>query len=179
MSVFLLSLLQKFLSDTKRLYEAELETVDFSNNADAARVNINTWVEKQTHGAKTVSSSFRKIKQNQLYCWWLITCLTTNNKHQIPAVWVCNHREDQGSAGRGRCGLADQTGAGERHLLQGQLGEKVQRGTHQRAAVQDQQGEFTRALLLVHTAFSYFRFCGISNDLFLCVRSCLVKHFTW
>lgn len=41
--------IQKFLSDTKRLYEAELETVDFSNNADAARVNINTWVEKQTH----------------------------------------------------------------------------------------------------------------------------------
>lgn len=40
--------IEKFLSDTKTLYKAELETVDFSSNADAARVNINTWVEKQT-----------------------------------------------------------------------------------------------------------------------------------
>lgn len=45
-------LLQKFLSDTKRLYEAELETVNFISNADAARIDINTWVEKQTQGAK-------------------------------------------------------------------------------------------------------------------------------
>ncbi|KAI2648716.1 Leukocyte elastase inhibitor [Labeo rohita] len=39
---------EKFLSDTKRLYEAELETVNFISNADAARIDINTWVEKQT-----------------------------------------------------------------------------------------------------------------------------------
>lgn len=50
---FFSRLLQKFLSDTKTLYKAELETVDFISNADAARLNINTWVEKQTHGAKT------------------------------------------------------------------------------------------------------------------------------
>lgn len=42
------SFIEKFLSDTKTLYEAELETVDFISNADAARVNINTWVEKRT-----------------------------------------------------------------------------------------------------------------------------------
>ncbi|XP_043082731.1 serpin peptidase inhibitor, clade B (ovalbumin), member 1, like 3 isoform X1 [Puntigrus tetrazona] len=39
---------EKFLSDTKTLYGAELESVDFISNADASRVNINTWVEKQT-----------------------------------------------------------------------------------------------------------------------------------
>ncbi|XP_048022706.1 serpin peptidase inhibitor, clade B (ovalbumin), member 1, like 3 [Megalobrama amblycephala] len=39
---------EKFLSDTKSLYQAELETVDFIGQADAARVDINSWVEKQT-----------------------------------------------------------------------------------------------------------------------------------
>ncbi|KAI4879410.1 hypothetical protein NFI96_015451 [Prochilodus magdalenae] len=39
---------EKFLGDTKIFYNAELETVDFKSNARAARVNINTWVEKQT-----------------------------------------------------------------------------------------------------------------------------------
>ncbi|KAI4876111.1 hypothetical protein NFI96_026145 [Prochilodus magdalenae] len=39
---------EKFLGDTKQFYNAELETVDFKSNARAARVNINTWVEKQT-----------------------------------------------------------------------------------------------------------------------------------
>ncbi|KAI4879412.1 hypothetical protein NFI96_015453 [Prochilodus magdalenae] len=41
---------EKFLGDTKKFYNAELETVDFESNARAARVNINTWVEKQTQG---------------------------------------------------------------------------------------------------------------------------------
>ncbi|XP_051761821.1 leukocyte elastase inhibitor-like isoform X2 [Ctenopharyngodon idella] len=39
---------EKFLSDTKSLYQTELETVDFFGQADAARVDINSWVEKQT-----------------------------------------------------------------------------------------------------------------------------------
>ncbi|XP_017559457.1 leukocyte elastase inhibitor-like isoform X1 [Pygocentrus nattereri] len=39
---------EKFLGDTKTQYHAELETVDFKSNAEAARVNINTWVEKHT-----------------------------------------------------------------------------------------------------------------------------------
>lgn len=60
-------LLQKFLGDTKTVYEAELETVDFISNADAARLNINTWVEKQTQGANTSFTS-GKMKQNHLYC---------------------------------------------------------------------------------------------------------------
>ncbi|KAF7690271.1 leukocyte elastase inhibitor-like isoform X1 [Silurus meridionalis] len=40
---------EKFMSDTKTHYNAELETVDFKANAEAARVNINNWVEKQTN----------------------------------------------------------------------------------------------------------------------------------
>ncbi|XP_062858414.1 leukocyte elastase inhibitor-like isoform X2 [Trichomycterus rosablanca] len=39
---------EKFLADTKTHYKAELEAVDFQTKADAARVHINTWVEKQT-----------------------------------------------------------------------------------------------------------------------------------
>uniref|UniRef100_A0A8C9RJY7 Leukocyte elastase inhibitor n=1 Tax=Scleropages formosus TaxID=113540 RepID=A0A8C9RJY7_SCLFO len=41
---------EKFLADTKKHYQAELEPVDFRFDAEAARVNINTWVEKQTQG---------------------------------------------------------------------------------------------------------------------------------
>uniref|UniRef100_A0A8C9RNW4 Leukocyte elastase inhibitor n=1 Tax=Scleropages formosus TaxID=113540 RepID=A0A8C9RNW4_SCLFO len=41
---------EKFLADTKKHYQAELEPLDFRFNAEAARVNINTWVEKQTQG---------------------------------------------------------------------------------------------------------------------------------
>ncbi|KAM6953367.1 leukocyte elastase inhibitor-like [Aplochiton taeniatus] len=39
---------QDFLGDTKKHYNAELESVDFVNNSETARVNINSWVEKQT-----------------------------------------------------------------------------------------------------------------------------------
>lgn len=49
----LLSLLcacQEFLGDTRKYYDAELETVDFGKNYEAARLNINGWVEKQTQG---------------------------------------------------------------------------------------------------------------------------------
>ncbi|XP_061613412.1 leukocyte elastase inhibitor-like isoform X1 [Phyllopteryx taeniolatus] len=41
---------QDFLAATRKHYKAELETVDFINNHDAARVNINQWVEKETQG---------------------------------------------------------------------------------------------------------------------------------
>ncbi|XP_048832357.1 serpin B6-like isoform X4 [Brienomyrus brachyistius] len=40
---------EKFLTDCKRHYKAELEPVNFQSGAEAARVNINTWVEKQTN----------------------------------------------------------------------------------------------------------------------------------
>ncbi|XP_053198038.1 serpin peptidase inhibitor, clade B (ovalbumin), member 1, like 3 isoform X2 [Scomber japonicus] len=39
---------EDFLADTKKHYNAELESVDFSTSAEEARVNINSWVEKNT-----------------------------------------------------------------------------------------------------------------------------------
>ncbi|KAL2085423.1 hypothetical protein ACEWY4_018743 [Coilia grayii] len=39
---------EKFLADTKEHYLAELEAVDFRTNAEAARLNINKWVEAKT-----------------------------------------------------------------------------------------------------------------------------------
>ncbi|XP_051721310.1 leukocyte elastase inhibitor-like isoform X2 [Ctenopharyngodon idella] len=39
---------EKFLNDAKRYYEAGLEAVDFKTKSEAARVNINKWVEKKT-----------------------------------------------------------------------------------------------------------------------------------
>ncbi|AWP20916.1 putative leukocyte elastase inhibitor-like isoform 2 [Scophthalmus maximus] len=39
---------EAFLSETKMHYKAELESVDFKSSAQEARVNINSWVEKQT-----------------------------------------------------------------------------------------------------------------------------------
>uniref|UniRef100_A0A671K6P2 Leukocyte elastase inhibitor n=1 Tax=Sinocyclocheilus anshuiensis TaxID=1608454 RepID=A0A671K6P2_9TELE len=43
---------EKFLNDAKKYYEARLEEVDFKKNSEAARVNINKWVEKKTQGEK-------------------------------------------------------------------------------------------------------------------------------
>ncbi|XP_070841626.1 leukocyte elastase inhibitor-like isoform X2 [Chaetodon trifascialis] len=39
-----------FLSESKKYYSAELESVDFKASAEAARLLINTWVEEQTQG---------------------------------------------------------------------------------------------------------------------------------
>ncbi|KAM9774605.1 serpin peptidase inhibitor, clade B (ovalbumin), member 1, like 3 [Syngnathus typhle] len=39
-----------FLTDTRKHYDAELESVDFIRNHEAARLNINQWVEKKTQG---------------------------------------------------------------------------------------------------------------------------------
>ncbi|XP_074478835.1 leukocyte elastase inhibitor-like [Sebastes fasciatus] len=41
---------EDFLAETKKHYNAELESVDYKTNTEAARVNINTWVEEQTQG---------------------------------------------------------------------------------------------------------------------------------
>ncbi|XP_028289869.1 leukocyte elastase inhibitor A-like [Gouania willdenowi] len=41
---------ETFLVKTQKHYKAELETVDFRNNAEDSRLNINMWVEKQTKG---------------------------------------------------------------------------------------------------------------------------------
>ncbi|XP_039512223.1 serpin peptidase inhibitor, clade B (ovalbumin), member 1, like 3 isoform X2 [Pimephales promelas] len=40
--------IEKFVSDTKGLYQAELETLDFIGQPDSARVHINRWVEEHT-----------------------------------------------------------------------------------------------------------------------------------
>ncbi|XP_067108709.1 leukocyte elastase inhibitor-like isoform X2 [Osmerus mordax] len=39
---------KEFIGDTRKHYDAELETVDFGKNYEAARLNINGWVAKQT-----------------------------------------------------------------------------------------------------------------------------------
>ncbi|XP_043117306.1 leukocyte elastase inhibitor-like [Puntigrus tetrazona] len=39
---------EKFLNDAKRYYDAGLEEVDFKKKSEAARVDINKWVEKKT-----------------------------------------------------------------------------------------------------------------------------------
>ncbi|XP_073728707.1 leukocyte elastase inhibitor isoform X16 [Misgurnus anguillicaudatus] len=40
----------KFITDSQKYYQAGLESVDFIKNSEAARVNINNWVEKKTQG---------------------------------------------------------------------------------------------------------------------------------
>ncbi len=44
-------LFQDFLTQTRTHYNAELESVDFITGSEAARVKINSWVEKETQGA--------------------------------------------------------------------------------------------------------------------------------
>ena len=63
--VFFPPILQKFLADTKTLYLAELEAVDFISNAEAARVKINKWVEKKTGNHQSVTAV--KMKQLHLF----------------------------------------------------------------------------------------------------------------
>ncbi|KAM6900765.1 leukocyte elastase inhibitor-like [Xenentodon cancila] len=41
---------EDFLGKTRKHYKAELECVDFMKSSEAARLKINSWVEKQTHG---------------------------------------------------------------------------------------------------------------------------------
>ncbi|XP_040921481.1 leukocyte elastase inhibitor-like isoform X2 [Toxotes jaculatrix] len=41
---------EDFLGKTEKHYNAELESVNFKTSAEAARLNINSWVEKQTQG---------------------------------------------------------------------------------------------------------------------------------
>ncbi|CAJ1081846.1 leukocyte elastase inhibitor-like isoform X2 [Xyrichtys novacula] len=41
---------EDFLGDTRKHYDAELEAVDFISSSEAARININSWVEKKTQG---------------------------------------------------------------------------------------------------------------------------------
>ncbi|XP_060919897.1 leukocyte elastase inhibitor-like isoform X2 [Labrus mixtus] len=41
---------EDFLNSTKKHYKAELESIDFIRGFEAARVNINSWVESKTQG---------------------------------------------------------------------------------------------------------------------------------
>ncbi|MFT7809120.1 leukocyte elastase inhibitor-like [Arapaima gigas] len=66
--------LEKFLADSKKHYQAELSQVDFISNAEEARVNINTWVEKQTQekiknvlGQGSIDSLTRLVLVNAIY----------------------------------------------------------------------------------------------------------------
>ncbi|KAG8009348.1 Leukocyte elastase inhibitor [Nibea albiflora] len=66
--------IQDFIGKTKEFYRAELESVDFSGNSEAARLNINSWVENKTQGkikdvlAKgVVDSMTRLVLVNAIY----------------------------------------------------------------------------------------------------------------
>ena len=47
---------QEFLTLTRKHYSAELESVDFINKSEAARLNINNWVEKNTQGDANINT---------------------------------------------------------------------------------------------------------------------------
>ncbi|XP_029955714.1 leukocyte elastase inhibitor-like isoform X1 [Salarias fasciatus] len=66
--------IEGFSEETKKLYNAELEPVDFKGNAETERVNINSWVEKQTQGKVkdllaqgVVSDMTRLVLVNAIY----------------------------------------------------------------------------------------------------------------
>ena len=60
---------QDFLGGTRKHYNAELESVDFQTSHEAARLNINTWVEKQTQGGShTYTSMLMKLHDPCLWC---------------------------------------------------------------------------------------------------------------
>ncbi|XP_059183223.1 leukocyte elastase inhibitor-like [Centropristis striata] len=65
---------EDFLGETRKHYNAELESVDFISKFEAARVNINNWVEEKTQGkikdvlAKgVVDSSTMLVLVNAIY----------------------------------------------------------------------------------------------------------------
>ncbi|XP_056440346.1 leukocyte elastase inhibitor-like isoform X2 [Gadus chalcogrammus] len=65
---------QGFLLETRKYYQADLQSVDFKAKAEEARVEINTWVEKQTQDKITnllvpgvVDSLTRLVLVNAIY----------------------------------------------------------------------------------------------------------------
>uniref|UniRef100_A0A8C9Y754 Leukocyte elastase inhibitor n=1 Tax=Sander lucioperca TaxID=283035 RepID=A0A8C9Y754_SANLU len=65
---------EDFLGKTKKHYNAKLETVDFKAGSEAARLNINSWVQKQTQdkikdllGKGVVDSLTRLVLVNAIY----------------------------------------------------------------------------------------------------------------
>uniref|UniRef100_A0A3Q2CHL6 Serpin B6 n=1 Tax=Cyprinodon variegatus TaxID=28743 RepID=A0A3Q2CHL6_CYPVA len=68
------SFLQEFLTQTRTYFNLELESVDFRNRSEEARIKINSWVEEQTRGLikdilppSTVSNMTRMILLNAIY----------------------------------------------------------------------------------------------------------------
>ncbi|XP_056618011.1 leukocyte elastase inhibitor-like [Triplophysa dalaica] len=66
--------IDKYISDSQKYYQAGLESVDFKTNAEAERVNINKWVEKETQGKITdllakgiVNDQTRLVLINAIY----------------------------------------------------------------------------------------------------------------
>lgn len=53
-----------FLSEIKKHYKAELDSVDFQTKANDSRVLINSWVEKQTQGSSHSDSSMHYTHWN-------------------------------------------------------------------------------------------------------------------
>nr|XP_015210146.1 PREDICTED: serpin B10-like [Lepisosteus oculatus] len=51
---------EQYIAETRKHYHAELESVDFITGAEAARQNINAWVEKQTQG--------KTFRNQRTYC---------------------------------------------------------------------------------------------------------------
>ncbi|XP_077365839.1 serpin peptidase inhibitor, clade B (ovalbumin), member 1, like 3 [Festucalex cinctus] len=61
-----------YLTETRKYYHAELETVDFRTNSEAAKVKINSWVEEKTQGKikdliKKLKSSTKMVLVNAIY----------------------------------------------------------------------------------------------------------------
>ncbi|CAJ1081851.1 leukocyte elastase inhibitor-like isoform X2 [Xyrichtys novacula] len=65
---------EDFLGDTRKHYDSELEAVDFISSSEAARININSWVENKTQGKikdvlaqGMVNSMTRLVLVNAIY----------------------------------------------------------------------------------------------------------------
>ncbi|XP_052473835.1 leukocyte elastase inhibitor [Carassius gibelio] len=65
---------EKFLNDIKNYYEAKLEEVDFKMKSEAARVDINKWVEEKTQGKiknllppRSIDASTKLVLVNAIY----------------------------------------------------------------------------------------------------------------
>ncbi|CAL8398438.1 unnamed protein product [Arctogadus glacialis] len=58
---------QEFLDETRKYYQADLQSVDFQAKAEEARVEINTWVEKQTQDKIKNLLQTRLVLVNAIY----------------------------------------------------------------------------------------------------------------
>ncbi|XP_029978799.1 leukocyte elastase inhibitor-like [Sphaeramia orbicularis] len=65
---------EDFIAETKKFYNAMMESVDFLNASEATRIQINTWVEEETKGkikdlltSDVVDSSTKMVLVNAIY----------------------------------------------------------------------------------------------------------------